>query len=932
MNKLTIYRQGNPTLQVNIDEGTVYTHEVIGVHQIVSEFISATPLDIRIDDYIMFRNERYTINTEFEIEKVSNFEYRYNIVFEHQSYWLKDKIFMHLGSVEFSYFGQASNFVDLVVQNMNEDDTGWAVGNVDPTDERHIEFYGDEKGYTCKGALMKVAEEFKLEFWVVGKTINMTSQAGVQTNLDFEYGRTRGLYSLTRGALETPLYNRIYGFGGTQNISFDYRNGAKRLVFADRKIELPLQPGERRRETSVIFDNIYPQRTGTISNVSANMLSFRDNDLSFNINDYLIEGETAKVIFKSGELSGYEYEIANYDHGTKTITIIPFTEPDGYTTPNSTFEPKNGDKYTLVNIKMPQSYISTAENELREATEKVFNQITRPPYEVEIDEKYMRDNNITLNAGDRVNLRDAQLGIDDMIRVFSVSFPLVNQYQLTAVISDSIIYRKEVIQEIEQEKIKTEVVQVDRTKAELARRNMLRMRNLQNLIYDPDGYFDMDNIRPGSIETGMVSVGVKSQNFGLNGVEIEPNYQGNPNSLRMSGGQLIHFEIEIPGLGYIWEINPTTFNTLVPGNSYYVYARCSKTSLSGNWFISTEPYQSEQETGYYHFWLGIVYAEQDGVRYFQFTKGMTFIVGDTITTGRIQSLDGLAFFDLSQGTFKIGDEDQSIDWGVTSAGQLTINGVLVTKMQFAENAEIINLLVKNLRTNETGKRVEILESTNTVAFYNANGDKVVEINDTLGFDILGAPLAGVMVENNANGRRSYLAASGIISNASLMPFFSSASGITTNASVAAILNERNNDNDGISAAVAGVDNTSSGNSRSFGGYFNSALIDELETGSIYLKEMRLNVRQLAASATLNVEDVYVSCYNTSAITVTLPSNPKNGKTVYIRRNNSAAVTIDAGNEQIIDDGNPQQTVTIPQRGDIAFLTFDGQYWCYNGTD
>src|SRR5690606_6176483 len=148
------------------------------------------------DDYIIFRNERYIINTEPRREKRSNFEYHYTIVFEGYVYMLKDIIFKHLGSIDFSYYGTPQHFVQLVVDNMNADDTGWAVGFVDSAEEKNIEFYRDSEGLTCLAALTMIAEAFGFEFRLSGKTIHLQKEAGQQTNLDFQYGRGKGLYSL----------------------------------------------------------------------------------------------------------------------------------------------------------------------------------------------------------------------------------------------------------------------------------------------------------------------------------------------------------------------------------------------------------------------------------------------------------------------------------------------------------------------------------------------------------------------------------------------------------------------------------------------------------------------------------------------------------------------------------------------------------------
>ena len=56
---------------------------------------------------------------------------------------------------------------------------------------------------------------------------------------------------------------------------------------------------------------------------------------------------------------------------------------------------------------------------------------------------------------------------------------------------------------------------------------------------------------------------------------------------------------------------------------------------------------------------------------------MTYIVGDTITSGKITSLDGECYLDLTNAKFRVGNSNSSFDWNVTNEGQLTIVGALV---------------------------------------------------------------------------------------------------------------------------------------------------------------------------------------------------------------------------------------------------------------
>ncbi|XCI75273.1 MAG: hypothetical protein ABI045_00630 [Flavobacteriales bacterium] len=57
------------------------------------------------------------------------------------------------------------------------------------------------------------------------------------------------------------------------------------------------------------------------------------------------------------------------------------------------------------------------------------------------------------------------------------------------------------------------------------------------------GILDTQNIKPFSIETGMLSVGMKGNQFIIKNLLIEPNYLGNKNVISLSAGVLIHFTL-----------------------------------------------------------------------------------------------------------------------------------------------------------------------------------------------------------------------------------------------------------------------------------------------------------------------------------------------------------------------------------------------------
>jgi len=721
---LQIYRNEQPHLLVNIDEETFFSQVVMGEHIVSSRFISDGPLDIDEGDYVIFGGERFSINKTLPpVTKSAINELSYNLQFQGYIYDLHYCAYRHLGSSEFELFATADVFIGIMVGCLNNIYTGWSVGQIDVTEPKLIQFFENGKGFSCKGAIIKIAEAFGLEFWLTGKTLNLTAQAGVDTNITFEYGRGRGLYEIVRGEIDNELYfNRLYVEGSTRNIPVGYRGGMKRLQIDVPYLQLDIPAGKRIRETSVVIEEIFPKRVGTISAVSADGLNITDTSIDFDLNGQKIEGEKATVEMLTGENSGQSFEIDKYNHTSKTIILVPNTETTGNVRPNAAFEIKPGDQYFFAGIKVPETYIAAAEAELKLKGIELLKKATAyvPPYSVRVSDKFMRDNGLKINAGDRVRLKDAALGIDVKIRVSAVKFSLVDPYTVELLISDVIPYASEDKNIIEIGNAKKETVVVNKVNAEKARRNMLDIRRLQQNVFDPDGYFDGTNIRPNSIETLMLSVGAKSQNFGLNGVSINANTGGDPNFVTVSQGALIHYEIQIEGLGYVWQMSAVEFPALDPAKTYFLSAKCRTTALTGEWVLSETPIKTEEETGYYHFYVGLFYPVTQGSRGYDLTNGMTFIVGDRITTGRIQSLDGLSFLYLSQNKFNVGDLLTGLDWDVTNAGQLTIRGNIV-----ANNASFIGLIVQNL----VAGKVRITAAANNIRMVDTARDKIIMLLD-----------------------------------------------------------------------------------------------------------------------------------------------------------------------------------------------------------
>lgn len=448
MASLDIYRDASIISTVSIDEKTVFIKKLMAADKITSRFISKVVLPVEIGDYIdpFDDGNKYYLNQLPSVEKQNEKTYKYNMVFHSVLYDMYNKILISSdGLTDFSYTGNAEDMITLLVEQMNEIYSGWTVGDVDETEIKTFQF----KNESCRTALTKIAALFQFEFELVGKTINFKEAVGTITEHEFEYGQNKGLYNLTRKSVETnTLVTKVYGFGGTKNIPYTYRDHAKRLVFEERFLTKNVSIYGV-REGHYTNEDIYPQRTATLTAVNMDFEAdvynpsdsyVEDSSLDFNINDFLAEGLTAKIVFKSGALKGYQFEIWNYDHSNKRIYFNPVNEADGYILPNVSNVPEVGDDYTLVDISMPQSYIYQAEEDLKAATQVFLdeNAVPKSLYIVKLDPKFTKSGDITLDAGDLVKITDTYLGVDKSIRIAQVTYPIVNKYKITAIIADFI--------------------------------------------------------------------------------------------------------------------------------------------------------------------------------------------------------------------------------------------------------------------------------------------------------------------------------------------------------------------------------------------------------------------------------------------------------------------------------------------------------------
>ncbi|AMR34127.1 hypothetical protein A0256_23095 [Mucilaginibacter sp. PAMC 26640] len=654
---LPIYFNGEILSQLPVYPSLPIDWQLMGAKEIKADIELPGVLVCPIGSYIFYKGKQYTVNTIPSVTAGTGVDaYKYTITFESDFYRLYDKKLKHLKNKTFQYYGSPADFAQLIVDNVNEIDSGWTVGACDAAAEKAINF----DGHTCRTAMDTVAEAFGFEWPEDGKVISFVKQVGNLTTHVFERGMGKGLYSLGyEYQNDKNIVTRAFGYGSKRNLPQDYRSGATELMFSELSLDKNTSL-YRVKEGDYINEDIYPKINGLVTGVSAfdanaEYFFITDSTLNFNLKDYF-SSETPKISFLTGELEGQEFDILDYAPDTKTIKVKVFTDSSNNKQPNSVFQAAANDTYTLFDMFLPTERVTAAENELRVATQAWLdeNSVPRVLYSLEMDPLYARDNGIMLQPGDKVTVKDTALGINSLIRVTSINYPInfpetiTPETKITVQIANFIPYtttERLISSAIDN---KQDIKLVDRTNAERARRASYNLKSLQTRIFNPDGsLFTGVN----SLVAGMGTFGYDSQNFNLNNVLIVPNAGGNPNTLNISLGSLTHYIYKVDGLGYVWNIpSNASFTGLDPAKFYFIYAKCNKAALTGTWGISISPVGVNDIAGYYAFNLGLLYEVKDGFRDFDLTKGITTIVGDRIKTGEISSIDGVTKFNLNTGT------------------------------------------------------------------------------------------------------------------------------------------------------------------------------------------------------------------------------------------------------------------------------------------
>lgn len=454
---------GNVRFSTEINTGSRRKFSLMSEDYIVLKFSVEDPVYFKLGDYT---------DTElglFELVDLykptlndSTGAYDYELRFDAHYYKWKNKIFKfnpEVGGSEAGWKLTATLDVHLGVFLRNLSALGYTYKgtpfevNIDLTVAKTSKLIAYDNTNLID-ALTQMAETWECEWWVEDNQIRF-GRCEFGDPVDFVINEN--VERMPREESKATFATRVYAFGSTRNIPNDYRpvdesvvvNGIvqKRLMMPTGVPYVDAYPDmttEEAVEDVVIFDYIYPRRTGTMSSVTPVerpenvenedgsttqqkyiVYQFKDTGITFS-KDYILPGEELRIVFQTGAMAGMDFAVTfNPDNLPEKLEDgswnpqaqlweIVRNEDYGRMLPADTLIPANGDTYNLYGFDSTspvfEDMIKRAEEELEEKARDYVEKTKIDPntYPCTMMSDYMyNDGNVRTNeftVGARINL------------------------------------------------------------------------------------------------------------------------------------------------------------------------------------------------------------------------------------------------------------------------------------------------------------------------------------------------------------------------------------------------------------------------------------------------------------------------------------------------------------------------------------------------
>lgn len=501
IDEMTIYNpSGKAIYDAPVTTSAIIKYALMGDYYIELPFSLLTPLDFPLGSYITYKGRKFEIMSEVypDFDNKTG-GYKYTLQFQAQQNHMKNFICFWLGGdnpeAVFHNTTDLASFGALIVANMNKALGGnnWQMGSVNvehPETNKLVSFNGD----TCWDALSSIAETFDVEWWTEENGSIVTLHFGklnFGTPETFKRGEVVKNIPAQKGD-DSEYGTRFYVFGSTRNLTKEYGQSEQggvtnhvseiRLRLPDGQQYIDARPGLTKneiKEVVVFFDDIYPKNTETVTSVETIDRTIIEgqtdkayvmvcNDTPFLPSD-VIEGETLGAHFTSGDLIGWDFELALIDDNGDNIDPATWKPEDGFNKkfeiiaqvetsgesqqiiPNENMRPRGKDDdrgpdtFVLTGVKLPQQRIDEAEQELLEVgtSYAAKHSSDTTVYDCETNPVYCTHNEKNYEAGQAVRLMGPQFGIDGRLsRIQGYEKKLYNEYIATYTIGDNTPYSR----------------------------------------------------------------------------------------------------------------------------------------------------------------------------------------------------------------------------------------------------------------------------------------------------------------------------------------------------------------------------------------------------------------------------------------------------------------------------------------------------------
>ncbi|MDR1644230.1 MAG: hypothetical protein LBS05_00170 [Tannerellaceae bacterium] len=717
-------------LDVIVSDKSYRVREITGDNVLFLFFALPHPLEVPLYSYCDFQGRRYILQKEEHFKKIHTENHEFTLEMHTCAAYLHTQKFEFFTlqndqgvitinsprEIEFTLHLTPREYIQLLVDNMNQKDRdgGWQVGDCIEGNPVLIDF----NDTFCSDALPRIADAFKTEWEIDGKTIHLRKVEKERENpLPLAYGKGRGLLP---GIGRTNYKNRIavvrvktsdrninraaYGSKTLcmpKNHTIEYKgiqyvtdSTGSTITRKTPIINAPVLP-----EETLDLTHIYPHKVGTVSTVVAvddaqGLYDFTDATNNIDYKENMIPGETATVIFQSGKINGTELEISDYAHSGRRFELAPLTE-HGVTIPQGTLIPSAGDTYAVFHINLPQEYITLAETEaLNEAVKFLHeNEQSQFTYSVRLDGIFAKRRWLEIggkiNPGNFVRLTDPQYLTEPVdIRITSVKDFVNYPYSPEITLSNSVTGKTmgSVIRQLPNQE-----QTIERTRDEAVRYSRLRFRDVQELALRlQDSLLNFTGaINPISIHAMMAYLGEESLQFCWVDDKTSPqeidhafNYNAKTTVFSTPAGVIQHQTIDIDTLApahnpdeyRYWDISAYTSPALAGQGALWLYLKCKKNGTTGTFLLSADAIDLNADADYYHFLTGHLNSELRGERSFIPLYGFSMWTPGMMRVNKVVNIDGSQYWDMLNKLFRIGDDGRFLSYTPTDG--LRLKGVM----------------------------------------------------------------------------------------------------------------------------------------------------------------------------------------------------------------------------------------------------------------